>query len=337
LLPGDATAHRGLPGVEVPAELDVLSTWLGTAINPDAWEPNAVRGEYDQVIDESRAWKARRLAREIGALARRHGVPVLSAYYAIVVQDLDKLGRAVGNLGLDDQRAACDALTVLGGQQVSLSERHLGVPIYAGGDDFLAFAPAAEALGLATELRIRTAGFLSAGPLSGVTASSAVVFVHAGNPLRVAVATAQEALKRAKNAVNGGRQRDALSVVVVRRGGVRARTIQPWSLHPNSHDAADVLGRVAPASASSELSARLAARLEQDQAELDQLAEEPATHGTLEREVRRLVERQGGTRDVAEALSVLGRAERGGGERDARFFRPVPAALVGRFLTQECR
>jgi CRISPR-associated protein Cmr2 len=334
ILPGDASAHRGLPGVQVPAELDALSTWLGTGISPDAWEPNAARGEYDEGIDEGEARKARRLAREIGALARRHDVPALSAYYAIVMQDLDKLGTAIGKLRLDVQRVASDALTRLGTEQLSLSERHLGVPVYAGGDDFLAFAPAADALGLATELRTRTADLLSAGPLSGVTASTVVVFAHMTSPLQTAVATAQEALKQAKNAVKGGRQRDALSVVVVRRGGERARTIQPWSTHPNSHDAADTLGRVAPAAAPSELSARLAARLEHDQAELDHLATDSTSHWALDLEVLRLVKRQGGTQDVAAALTALGRAERGGGEQ---FFRPVPAALVGRFLTQECR
>ncbi|MGQ0841584.1 Cas10/Cmr2 second palm domain-containing protein [Actinokineospora sp.] len=333
VLPADAVAHQGLPGVVVPTELTKLSTWLGTMISPDAWESG---GPDTDGLDGGRCREGRRVTREIGALAQNRGVRALTPYYAIVLQDLDKLGRAVADLGLDEQRAASDVLTGLGVKQLTLSEAHLGVPIYAGGDDFLAFAPAAQALALAAELRVLTTEHLAGSPLAGATASTAVVFAHMTSPLQDVVATAQDALTRAKNSVRDGAQRDALTVVVLRAGGERARTIQPWSTTGGDH-AADLLWRVAPAATPADLSARLAAKLERDQGEFDQLAEVDRLHRTLKLEVARLVMRQGGSEDVADAVTVLGRAERSGAEGDKRFFRPVPATLVARFLAQECR
>jgi hypothetical protein len=46
-----------------------------------------------------------------------------------------------------------------------------------------------------------------------------------------------------------------------------------------------------------------------------------------------LVARQGGTPEIAAALYALAVDER---SRPGRSFQPVPAALVARFLAQEC-
>ena len=273
----------------------------------------------------------------MGALAHRHGVGALTSYYAIVVQDLDRLGRRMGELSCARQRAASNVLTELGRGQLSAGQGapHLGIPIYAGGDDFLAFAPAATALDLATAVRLLTRDRLAGSDLRDTTATTAVVFTHMTSSMQQAIATAQAALTRAKDAVGrGGATRDALSVVVIRRGGERARMIQPWRTDPAAAPATELLARVVPARDAASLSARLAARLEQDRDELDSLGRNPHRVATLREEVVRLVERQGGDRFAAEALCALGGEER---SRAGIGFDALPAALVARFLAQECR
>jgi len=337
MVPGGEVDHAPLPG-ETPSSLSVLSTRLGTLISPDAWESRVLRDEYGDDAGRHAA-AGRGIAGRIKRLAERYDVPALTPYYAIVVQDLDRLGERLGGLNLADQRAASGVLTELGRHQRELSRQagHLGVPVFAGGDDFLAFVPAATALPLAAELRRFTGDHLRNAPsLNGVTASTAVVFSHMTSPLREAIATAQRALDGAKQARGAGyaAQRNALTVVVLRRGGERARTIQPW--YPaGGRNAVELLCSVAP---DAQFSGRLAGRLERDRDELNRLASHSraAVRATAHDEVRRLVSRQGGSAEVAEAVITLGEHERRPPDEDPRF-DPVPATLVARFLAQECR
>jgi hypothetical protein len=224
---------------------------------------------------------------------------------------------------------------------VAASPELVGIPIYAGGDDFLAFCPAVTALRLASRVRSlvqeQPAPLARCGPGgSPITASTAVVFTHVSDSLQDAVVAARAALQEAKDAEGPGgrsRSRDALAVVVRRRGGERARTIQPW----DSGRAAELLSAVQPRRPGEVLSAGLASRLEWDRVGLLELVD-AQLWATLSAEMHRVVLRQGGTSEAAGALSALGRYERVG-EPDARrpSFRPAPAALVARFLTQECR
>jgi CRISPR-associated protein Cmr2 len=259
------------------------------------------------------------------------------------VQDLDRLGRALSGLGLAQQRAVSGQLADLGElQRLAMRADHpLAVPVYAGGDDLLAFCPAAAALDLAAAIR-RQVDVLADGPLGSagadggpITASTAVVFTHMSSPLQAALAAARSALRQAKSVTGGrDRSRDALAVVVRTRGGERGATVQPWRAG-NAHDVDGVtlLGRVRPSAAATELSAGLVSRLERDQDALDELASDAQHRRLLVAELRRLVERQGGRPEEADALHVLGVNERSA----SGSFRPVPAALVARFLTREAR
>ncbi|MER7011669.1 hypothetical protein ABT324_09610 [Saccharopolyspora sp. NPDC000359] len=336
LAPPDGVKHAGLP-TTVPPDLEALSTSLGTLISPDAWEPRVLREEYGDNAHEP-ASAGRKLASRIGKLAREHGVPKMTPYFAIVVQDLDRLGKKLGDLGLADQRAASRALTKLGSAQRELSAatEYLGVPVFAGGDDFLAFAPARTALSLAAAVRALTHAHLQNTPaLREVTASTAVVFSHMTSPLREAIATAQRALDQTKDAEGAaGEQRNALGVVVLRRGGERARTVQPW--YPGEgQNTAELLDAIAP---DADFSGRLASHLERDHDELNRLAahSRAEVRETAHAEVRRLVTRQGGSDAVADAVIKLGEQERRA-PGEAPRFDPVPSTLVARFLAQECR
>jgi CRISPR-associated protein len=325
--------HRRLPGGVAPA-LQAFSDRLGTLVNPDEWEFDALSADYGaENVRSEMVERGKRAALNTQKLARELGIATLTPYYAVIVQDLDRLGRAIGGFDVATQRRASGALRDLAVAQQELLAGTLAVPIYAGGDDFLAFSPAADALTIAAHLRTAIRD-RPADPLTDVTASTAVVFAHMTDGLRDTIATAQSALKKAKNARGlGGRQRDALSVVVLRRGGERARTILPWypPVAGGRTPATDLLAAITPGQAG--FSARLAARLEADQAHLDSLAASSDWWRVLQRELNRLVARQGGTPEIAAALYALAVDER---SRPGRSFQPVPAALVARFLAQEC-
>jgi hypothetical protein len=245
-------------------------------------------------------------------------------------------------LGRAEQRTASEQLVELGrAQRTAVTGAGFpGVAVYTGGDDLLAFCPAAGAITLAQRLRKLVDEHLGAGPLTGVdggpvTASTAVLFAHMSSPLQTVLISAREALNEAKDTHSQHQKnRDALAVVALRRGGERARSIQPWA-----HDPVGLLEVLRPGTAA--LSGGLASQLERDEPELSQLAGDPALHATVEAELARLVTRRGGAPEHAEALHQLAWEERSAARSAERGrgtvrYRPVAPLLVARFLAQEC-
>ncbi|MGH3929948.1 MAG: type III-B CRISPR module-associated Cmr3 family protein [Pseudonocardiaceae bacterium] len=234
-VPTDRAKLRDVP---TPAGLEPLAGRLGAWVTPERWDNEAIAREYGTTLSERTIRDARGAAGALVAIAREAGIPAPSPYFAVVVQDLDRLGRALGGFDLAGQREVSRQLSRLATEQAELlAKRHpLAVLVYAGGDDFLAFCPAADAVQLALSIRQHVKAAVTTGPLATagpdgtpITASTAVVFAHMSNPLRDALRSAQEAIKAAKNATSAsGRSRDALAVLVRRRGGERARTILPW-------------------------------------------------------------------------------------------------------------
>jgi len=328
----DALPERRLR-IDAPADLRPL-TRHGAWVLPERWEPESLT-DAGITADRSTISQGRGAAVALGRLAERLGVPGPTPYYAVVVQDLDRLGRALSGLGLAAQREVSRELADLAqAQRAAATDMSCpAAPVYAGGDDFLAFCPAASALELAGALRRLVDELLGEGPLRDagqdggpVTASTAVVFAHMTSPMQEAITAAQQALKLAKDTPGWDtKSRDALAVVVRRRGGERAKLIQPWRARAATVD----LAKVQPESGGA-LSPGLASRLEADRQSFGELTD--GQWPALEAELRRLVKRQGGTTEAADALYELALRERSGGR-----FDPVPAALVARFLTQECR
>lgn len=325
-----------------------LDHWLGAWVYPESWDRDGLAHEFGRTAAtfEDVARAGRDAARRIITIASEAGIRGPRPYYAIIVQDLDRLGRTLGTLDLAAHREASQQLTTLAAAQLERARRYHAVAVYAGGDDFLAFCPAPTALRCAEAMRTLVDEQLRDGPLATVgpnetpaTASTAVVFAHMTSPLREAIAAAHSALEAAKDAEGPGRAtRDALAVVIRRRGGERARTIQPWRPGGNGETAVDLLERVRPKHEQGQLSAGLAARLEQDATPLTELAahSRATAHSrpTLAAELARLVDRHGGTPQAAQALNVLGQQER---STAGRIFQPVPSVLVARFLHQECQ
>jgi len=342
---GVSTDRSTLGYGQVPAGLEPLAGRLGAWVSPEQWDEEGIAREYRITPDQRAVRDARSAAGALAGIARRAGIPAPSPYFAVVVQDLDRLGQALDKLDLDRQREVSQQLSTLaeGHTELLTTEHPLAVRVYAGGDDLLAFCPAAEALWLAESIRGQVRDAISTGPLAtagpdgaAITASTAVVFAHMSNPLQDALRSAREAIEAAKSTTSAsGRSRDALAVVVRRRGGERARTVLPW-WPPGTDDGAsatELLNRIRPGPDADTLSAVLGSDLERDEARLDELAAEPAL---LRAELVRLVRRHGGTPEAGQALFILGRAERAGRAGRSGIL-PVPAALVARFLSQEAR
>ena len=247
-----------LRSVPTPAGLEPLAGRLGAWMTPERWNDEGIAREYGTPPNKQIVGDGRRAAGALAAVARKAGIPPPSAYFAVVVQDLDHLGRALGHLDLDQQRTVSRQLSALATQQEELlkTQHPLAVLVYAGGDDLLAFCPASEALPLAGSIRqhIRTA--TTTGPLAtagadgaAITASTGVVFAHMSSPLQDVLQSARNAIAAAKDATSAsGRSRNALAVVVRRRGGQRARTVQPW-WPPGTEDGAsatELLTRIRP-------------------------------------------------------------------------------------------
>jgi hypothetical protein len=336
------TDRAKLRSVQPPPGLEALAGLLGAWVTPERWDTSGIGREYGTEPDEQTVRDGRAAASALAAIARKAAIPAPSPYYAIVVQDFDRLGRALGRLDLDQQRTVSQQLSELAEEQsVLLRDKHpLAERVYAG-DDLLALCPAAEALQLAESIRQQVRAAVATGPLatagpeaSPITASTGVVFAYMSNPLQDAIRSAQQAIAEAKSATRArGRSRDAIAVVVRRRGGQRARTVQPWwpAADLKGASATELLNRIKPGPGVAALSAGLGSDLERDEAMLAELAGEQEL---LRAELVRLVTRHGGTPEAGEALCTLGLSERAIPQGS---FEPVPAALVARFLFQEAR
>lgn len=345
-------AEIPVPGLSADTE---LGRWLvaraGPWVYPTAWDADRLRREYPGVTPEIAA-AGRAAASALRRLMRDRAA--LTSYLAVIVQDLDGLGRFLAGeppVGILDgprlkvapasHRSLSERLGQLGrDQQATLRAddpagvpMH-GVPVYAGGDDLLALAPAATALAAARAVHAIT-------PEDLPRASSAVLFFHRTSSLHRALAEARAMLTRAKQS---DRRKHALAVGFLRRSGVSQVSVQPWHPLPErSHTwdgtlAADLFEVfLQPAGAGRGLSPRLVNRLERDGEELARLSRADKNPELFADELTRLVRRHGGSTAEAAALSRLGLRERAAGNDAGQPGRvPVRAARVAVFLRQEC-
>jgi CRISPR-associated protein Cmr2 len=341
-----------VPGLVVPA--GDPGSWFASSggpwVYPERWQPEALAKESGREPAEIDAAVTRGLAaarRLRSRMTESHGVSPPTAYLAVIAQDLDGMGRFLGGVG---ESAGGDRLVVAPGEHRRISAELralagrqtgalvngtglLGVPVYAGGDDLLAFVPAAKALAAAVACH-------DEAPVSLPTASTAVLFFHYQAGLQSALSSAKAMLDDAKRRVPG---KHALAVGYLRRSGVAESSIQPWAGSAGAPAAA--LFALFAADAEHPLSPRLAVDLERDRGELGRLSKRDSR--LYEAELGRLVRRHtGGERSgvraaaetAARALIGLGQNEHAGGVREHdRPARPEIAAKVGVFLRQEAR
>lgn len=345
-----------VPGLGVPREGP--GRWLATDggpwVYPERWRPEPLARERT-----SNPAELRQLNQDIAAAAGRGRDAAMrlrdllnrspANYLAVLVQDLDSMGRFLRGVpvvkagreisiavlpGVHGQVSA-ELLHVAAAQRSALeSSELLGTPVYAGGDDLLAFTPAAKALDAAVRCHN-----LVAERESLPDASTAVLFFHYHASIQQAMGEARRLLDQAKARVRG---KHALAVGYLRRSGVSEASVQPWNAYGDT-SSADLFG-VFRADAEHRLSPRLLADLDRDAAELSSLVTVPG--GIYRQEITRLVGRhladpdgsRGIARAIADSLVLLGERERSPEEPGGQIaVRPQPAARVGVFLRQEAR
>jgi CRISPR-associated protein Cmr2 len=371
-LHGQEAPVPGLPGEPAGQAARWLAESGGPWVYEDRWRPQTLaregtsdparRAELERQITAPAAAGQRAAGRLAGAMDRLRrddpAIPRLTGYLAVLVQDLDNMGRFLGGTATcaagtritvspqDHERVSGELIAVAAVQARALEHGtpqagtlH-GVPVYAGGDDLLAFVPAATALAAAEACHALV-------PPSLPTASTAVLFFHYHMGLQQAMREARSLLDQAKHEL-WARRRDkhGLAVGYMRRSGTSAYSIQPWSAGGGS---SAELFRLFGRQAQHRLSPRLVEDLERDADELASLRAVPGGYyrAELTRLVQRHLHREAGSgeaaavaRDIARALSLLGEYQPRPGRQDDqpdRDPRQRSAARVGVFLRQEAR
>jgi CRISPR-associated protein len=369
------TAVPGLPDLRAEP-----GRWLVRSAGPwvyeDRWQAESLARETKKELDALRAAVVRgaTAAKRLAKIMAGHGVAPPASYLALIAQDIDGMGLFLSGTGTN---AAGSRLSVgpAAHAGVSASLRRLaaqqrrglaspdllGVPVYAGGDDLLAFVPAATALAAAQACHDLI-------PRDLPRASTAVLFFHYHAGLQAAMTRAREMLDQAKSAVPG---KHGLAVGYMRRSGASEFSIQPWGGSPGqgtpggpaASSAVGLLGLFA-ADRAYPLSPRLVADLERDAGELSRLFErdqaiyraelarlvgrhigkaaDPSAAGTRSAIAppagTQAAARRAAVREAADVLWWLGQQEYA--PRDAETPdgpRPARAARIGIFLRQEAR
>jgi CRISPR-associated protein Cmr2 len=349
--PGTGGRETRVPGLPDPGSEP--GSWLATSggpwVYPERWQADSLAregGDGTEVTPEIKdvVNAGAEAARRLRDLMKRRGVAAPASYLAVLVQDVDSMGLCLSGRNGDaggnrisvsaaEHQRISERLQELAGQQRRelRGESLLGVPVYVGGDDLLAFTPAVTALTAAQVCH-------DVAPRSLPTVSTAVLFFHYHGSLQGAVTRARELLEQAKREVRG---KHALAVGYLRRSGTGSASIQPW-MAPEGSSAREFA--IFAAGAEHRLSPRLLADLDRDADELALLSGN-APHvyqAELARLVRRHTEQGAGGREAAAqaavALEWLGAhevSERPPGAVAGS--RPQLAARVGVFLRQEAR
>jgi hypothetical protein len=355
---GDVRESR-LPGF--PEYDEEHANWFastgGPWVYPDQWQLESLVRELK--VDAAGIAPAARAGLAAATLLRdlmkKAGAPPLARYLAVLAADLDSMGLFLagevasrGGSWVEPSPAAHQGISQVV-RELAVTQRELleggdllGVPVYAGGDDLLAFVPAATALTAAQRCH-------DAVPPALPWASTAVLFFHYHASLQGAVTRARRLLEDAKGQ---SRAKHGLAVGYLRRSGVSEASVQPWP-GPQGQSTAAMFG-IFTASQEHQLSPRLLADLDRDG---DELARLSVRHPDIYRaELGRLVGRhtageparaRASAAVVAETLEWLGKNEAArrlshaaqdrGDPGDRRQSRPQAAARVGVFLRQEAR
>ncbi len=318
---GVSQGRSDLPGLA--AEANPLA-WLagieGAWLYPETWAPASLRRDHllQDAPDAILCQSGLRAVHQLYEWATSKGINAPTPYLALVMQDADRMGMRLAHPPRCSPEApeipiapekwhhqVSEALIAAGRCQTAVvqSSAILGRTVYAGGDDMVAFVPAATALDAARRSYSAFLASLTAPYLvPKITASSAVMFFHAGQSLQAVVADAAQLLSEAKAC-----DRPGLGIAVLRRGSDKARFTMPWHVHTTADgppvSAVDLMTSLADEIGSG-LSGSVASRLERDEAELDNLRQNKPEW--WQRELSRRLGRQGGSPSAAAALTAMG-------------------------------
>lgn len=184
--------------------------------------------------------KSREVSRNFGKdfvarVLKKTGAP--DPHVACLVADGDNLTERLKLLKCpEEQRQFSLRLAKYAEGTYDIVAEHLGSVVYAGGDDLLAFVPVTRALACAAELREAFREAMDEGPgKEAPTLSVGIAIGHLLNPMRDLLAAGNRALfDDAKQGLGlpGQEARDALAVVVRKRGGEEIRFRANWDENP---------------------------------------------------------------------------------------------------------
>jgi CRISPR-associated protein Cmr2 len=171
------------------------------------------------------------LARQLAKLCQLAG-HTPSPFYALLLMDGDSMGKLLGATRDDRDDGESSVSQALNDFSTNVSRtvaKHLGVTIYAGGDDVLAMLPVetslACAIQLADEYRGAFAKYLNTSISRHATLSGALVYAHYHTPLQQLLKTAHHLLDNVAKDATG---RDSLAIAVYKSSGITAQWAAPW-------------------------------------------------------------------------------------------------------------
>ena len=212
-------------------------------VQGDGWKHLAVFDRYDgSLLFEGRLAE---LFEEVGDLERRAvglrdsklalaevlkriGVSTPLPYYAILVADGDRMGKAIERqTTFEKHRHLSHQLDAFAQGVRSMVERdHGGELIYAGGDDVMAFVPLHRVVACARTLAKEFGEQLAEFPIDAAgnkpTLSAGIGISHFMDPMGGALRLARRAEQLAKE------ERDSLAVIVDKRSGAQVEAVGPW-------------------------------------------------------------------------------------------------------------
>lgn len=238
-MPGNQVRGLGEVGRGTPL-LEPDGTWL----YPASYDLDTCLRDHDDpsVELDKRKELAQALEDGASALAALSGTFAPSAYFAVVVLDVDDMGAWLDGShdcfpkapNGDGKRTVSAALhTEVSRRQGVLAttvlpeviEKHLGQLVYSGGDDVLAFLPLASVWSCLSALRKE---FTDAKGLGDqVTLSAGVAVGHWKTPLQGVLKRARDAEARAKRP-SSGKGKDAVEVSLATRSGMPTSVRLQW-------------------------------------------------------------------------------------------------------------
>lgn len=181
----------------------------------------------ESIARENRRDSARALA-ALADFRSATGSPEPLPYYALLMADGDRMGRAIEQRDdFEVHRALSRRLTDFAREAGRLVKANHGSPIYAGGDDVLAYLPLHRVLDCADALREAfDACMMDFRSADGPTLSVGIAIVHHLEPMGQALDLVRRAEKLAKGS------RNALAVILDKRGGSPIEVAGRWDEQP---------------------------------------------------------------------------------------------------------
>jgi CRISPR-associated protein Cmr2 len=186
--------------------------------------------ELEQEGFKQKCWE--QLLDSVRAAAKGRGLRgEPTPYVACLRADGDRMGETIGRLDSpSSHQEFSEALQRFAKAALELVDSEFGLPVYAGGDDLLAFVPVSAAVRVAGKLRARFGEELEdfGDGQSGPTLSVGIGVGHVLEGMAELLALATEAERLAKEGEGQDPPRNALAIVWAKRSGARLQWRARW-------------------------------------------------------------------------------------------------------------